>query len=85
MLDGCGLEVAQAHLFDRPTPLEGEDGMEDWLRMFCASFFESLPAAERNERIREAAARLRPALYRDGVWTMDYRRLRVVAVKRGSR
>ena len=27
------------------------------------------------------AVRLRPAMYRDGGWTIDYRRLRVIAVK----
>jgi hypothetical protein len=25
--------------------------------------------------------RLRPVLYRDGIWTVDYRRLRVVAIR----
>jgi hypothetical protein len=25
---------------------------------------------------------LRPALYRDGIWTVDYRRIRVVAARR---
>ena len=81
LLERCGLEVRQASLFDRPTPLEGENGMEDWLRMFCGVFFRDLAADRYDEKIKETIARLRPVLQRDGVWTVDYRRLRVVAVK----
>ena len=33
------------------------------------------------KRLQELVARLRPTQYRDGVWTLDYRRLRVVAIK----
>jgi trans-aconitate 2-methyltransferase len=36
LLERHGLEVRDASLFDRPTPLEGEEGMENWLRMFHA-------------------------------------------------
>jgi trans-aconitate methyltransferase len=76
VLERHGLEVRQAALFDRPTPLEGENAMEDWLEMFCGSF---LPGEKR----REVVDRLRPQCYRDGVWTVDYRRLRVLAVAVG--
>ena len=70
LLEKCGLQVTQAILFDRPTALEGEDGMEDWIRMYCGPHLA-----------QDIAARLRPILYRDGVWTVDYRRLRIVARK----
>ncbi len=78
VLERHGLEVRQALLFDRPTPLEGENAMgenamEDWLEMFCESFLAG-------EKRQEVVDRLRPRCYRDGVWTVDYRRLRVVAV-----
>lgn len=79
-LEQNGLEVRQALLFDRPTPLEGENGLEDWLRMFCMPYFTNLRPAERQEAISRIVERLRPKLYRDSVWTLDYRRLRVVAV-----
>jgi trans-aconitate methyltransferase len=81
LLERNGLEVRQASLFDRPTPVEGEQGIEDWLRMFGAGYFHALTADQAREAITQLAARLRPALYRDGVWTLDYRRLRIVAVK----
>jgi len=80
-LERHGLEVSRAELFDRPTALEGENGMEDWLRMFCGSFFKGMPAAEATAKMRQVVDLLRPERYRDGVWTVDYRRLRVLALK----
>jgi trans-aconitate methyltransferase len=80
-LERHGFDVGQCGLFDRPTPLEGEDAIEDWLEMFCGSFFNDLPPELRREKMGEVIARLRPTQYHDGVWTLDYRRLRVVAVK----
>lgn len=73
VLEQNGLEPQQAWLIDRPTPVEGEDGMEDWLAMF-ARFAPK-------DRLREVAEKLRATHYRDGVWTLDYRRLRIVAHK----
>jgi trans-aconitate methyltransferase len=81
LLERHGLEIGQAFLFDRPTPLEGENGLEHWLRMFCRAYFRGLSAEETAQRIATLTARLRPTLYRDGVWTLDYRRLRIVASK----
>ena len=80
LLERHGLEVRQASLFDRPTPIEGEHGMEDWIQMFCGSYLRDLSADGAKEKVREVVAYLRPKLYREGVWTLDYRRLRVVAV-----
>jgi trans-aconitate methyltransferase len=80
LLERHGLEVQQASLFHRPTPVEGERGMEDWLGMFCGNYFKQLSAKEAERKVQELVEYLRPKLYRDGVWTLDYRRLRVVAV-----
>jgi trans-aconitate methyltransferase len=73
LLEWHGFEVAFATLFDRPTRVEGEDGLEDWLAMFAGSMLESA------EVRREVANRLRPTMFRDGAWMIDYRRLRVIA------
>jgi SAM-dependent methyltransferase len=81
LLEQHGLQVRHAELFDRPTPLEGENAMEDWLRMFCGSFFKGTSIEDATAKMREVVRLLRPELYRDGVWTVDYRRLRVVAFK----
>jgi len=55
--------------------------MEDWLRMFCGKFLENMPADDVSAKIREVVELLRLEGYRDGVWSVDYRRLRVLAVK----
>ncbi len=81
LLERHRLEVREARLFDRPTQVEEEDGMENWLRMFCGRYFEGLSVEGTQEKIRELVDILRPDRYRDGVWTLDYRRLRVAAVK----
>jgi trans-aconitate 2-methyltransferase len=79
VLEGGGLDVAFAALFDRPTPLEGEGGLRDWVAMFAGEYLGGLPAAKRDEFLRRAEEAARPVLYRDGAWVADYRRLRVVA------
>jgi trans-aconitate methyltransferase len=77
LIEHHGLETRQAWLIDRPTPVEGEDGMEDWLAVFARDIVDQ-------PQRRMVAQKLRPANYRDGVWTVDYRRLRIVAHKTAS-
>jgi len=74
LLERYGLETGTAVLFPRPTAIEGESGLRDWLKMFTSSFVseDCIPELERT---------LRPKLYRDGVWTIDYVRLRITARK----
>jgi trans-aconitate methyltransferase len=82
ILEHHGFEVRAANLFDRPTPLEGEDGMENWLRMFTGSYWRHLPPDRADGVVRQLVDRLRPTLYHAGIWTVDYRRLRVQCVRR---
>lgn len=85
VLERAGLEVTFAILFDRPTPLEGgETGLRTWVEMFCGFYLARVPAERREEYLRHVEAETRPALFRDGGWTADYRRLRVIAVRRGA-
>ena len=74
LLEAHGLEVTNAALFPRPTPVEGETGLRDWIAMFCSSFV----SPERVPAIEDA---LRGRLYREGIWYIDYVRLRICAVK----
>jgi len=81
LLERAGFEVRYATLFDRPTVVEGENGLDDWLVMFGGKMFGGI-SDERKREIRIAVAdKLRPQCFRDGNWTLDYRRLRVVAVR----
>jgi trans-aconitate methyltransferase len=85
LLEKCGFEVRVAQTFDRWTKLEHpERGLREWIEMFAGAYFEGIPAGEREPLLREMEARLRPALYCDGAWFADYRRLRVEAVRAGS-
>jgi trans-aconitate methyltransferase len=76
VLERHGLEARFATLFDRPVALEGgEQGLAKWLDMFGKPFDagpEFVPLVEEHARAK---------LYREAGWTMDYRRLRVMAVK----
>jgi trans-aconitate methyltransferase len=83
ILERNGLEVGFATLFDRPTPLEdGEQGLRNWLQMFAGSFLAPLDDARRETVLDEVQQRLRRELWHDNQWVVDYRRIRVVAVKR---
>lgn len=81
ILEAQGLEVHSTVLFDRPTLLEGEAGLENWLRQFSWYHFEALPGSERSDTVKQVVQELRPLLFRDGNWYGDYRRLRVIASK----
>jgi trans-aconitate methyltransferase len=81
LLEERGFEVRLARVFERPTPLEGESGMENWLHQFKSYYFEDLPPEARRRAIAEVIERLRPDLYTKEGWVADYRRLQVVAVR----
>jgi trans-aconitate methyltransferase len=82
LLERLGLETISAVLFDRPTLLDGgEAGLSLWLEMFGDSFFANIPPETRQQIVAGIEERLRPALFRDGSWYADYRRLRIVAIR----
>jgi trans-aconitate methyltransferase len=81
LLEAAGFEVRFATLFDRPTTVPGENGLDDWLVMFGGKLFAGIGEERQREIRREVADRLRPVMFREGNWIVDYRRLRVAAVK----
>jgi trans-aconitate 2-methyltransferase len=82
LLEQQGLEVQAAWLFDRPTLLEGEDGMANWLLMFGAGMLRGLTTDMSTRVTAQAERTLRATNYQDGKWFADYRRIRIVAIKR---
>lgn len=82
LLERHGFEVRYATVFDRPTALDGPDGLADWLDVFGDSLFAPLTDDERDAVVTAVEDRLREELYDpdDEAWTADYRRLRFVAV-----
>jgi hypothetical protein len=57
--------------------------MANWLRMFGGPYLNHVAEGRRERAIRRVEEILRPGLYRQGVWYIDYRRLRVMARKTG--
>lgn len=83
LLENLGLTVDLAHCFDRPTPLEGgEQGFQRWLNTFANGILSVLTPSERENVLSYMEQTLKPKLFLDERWVMDYRRIRVVAFKR---
>lgn len=81
-LEKQGFDVTLCVLFDRPTLLEdGEAGLANWLQMFASSLLAQVSTEQLPQVIQSVEERLKPILYKDGNWTADYRRIRVVAIK----
>jgi trans-aconitate methyltransferase len=85
LLERHGFVVHYAALFERPTPLEGEEGLRNWLRMFADHIMQTVPAEAYEAIIPDTEQRLRPVLYQDGGWMADYVRLRVIATWKGAK
>lgn len=77
-----GLEVRLAALFDRPTALaDGAEGLRNWIAMFGGEYLATAGQSRREDFLRRIEDTLRPRLFRDGQWWLDYRRLRIAACK----
>lgn len=85
LLEKHGLEVQQAALFDRPTPLEdGERGLRTWMEMFGSPIFKGGAEEKREALMDEVEREARARLFQGGQWVLDYRRLRVLAGKQSD-
>ncbi|MCT1905017.1 class I SAM-dependent methyltransferase [Oceanobacillus sojae] len=82
LMEQIGFNVTFAQHFDRPTPLEGDKGLRNWMKMFCGNIFENQPAAVQEHVMIQVENNLKEALYQNGQWVADYKRLRVVGVKK---
>ena len=79
-LEHAGFVATSMERFPRPTPLPGDVG--DWLETFAGSFLDLFPGNQRAQVIDELRELLRPSLLNDeGVWVLDYVRLRFAATK----
>lgn len=81
ILERHGLKVLYATLFDRKTELTGENGMKDWIEMFIVQPFKGLDKSLKDEIILETVQNVKPILYKDGIWYVDYVRIRLKAQK----
>ncbi|MFR8089362.1 MAG: class I SAM-dependent methyltransferase [Lachnospirales bacterium] len=84
LLEHAGFKVVWAHLFDRWTQQSTQDGLSDWIHMFVKKPFENLSENVVTQIIQEANEELRPVLYQEGHWYIDYVRIRIKAIKEVS-
>ena len=79
-LEAAGFVVDSIALIPRPTPLPGD--VRAWLETFGESFLSAVPPESLGALLDEVADALRPDLLgADGIWRVDYVRLRVHAHK----
>ncbi|GIW08023.1 MAG: methyltransferase type 11 [Dehalococcoidia bacterium] len=81
VLERAGFEIELLHCFPRPTPLEGEDGLAEWYRIFAGDFLALAPPNARAAVTKRAAALAASSQWIDGRWIADYHRLRFRAFR----
>lgn len=81
LMEEAGFRVTFAQHFDRPTQLDGEEGLKNWIAMFGHLLFDGIPEQTKNDIIANVEANVKDSLYRDGNWIADYKRIRVIGVK----
>lgn len=80
-LTDAGFNIVSIEHYERPTTLIGEDGIRNWLEMFSNNMFENLTNHEKETIYTECERILRPKLYKENGWIVDYWRLRFIAQK----
>ena len=81
LMERMGFTVTFAEYFDRPTPLIGEEGLNNWIQMFSNEIFESLNENTKQNIIKNTENNLKSVLHDGETWIADYKRIRVVGVK----
>ncbi|WP_246234942.1 class I SAM-dependent methyltransferase [Bacillus aquiflavi] len=81
LLEQAGFTVDTIELYDRPTELDGKEGLRNWLDMFSQSLLAHLTEKENQTVYDTTEKKLAEKLYHKGKWIADYRRLRVTARK----
>jgi len=82
MLEQAGFRVERALLLERPTCCRnGEAGLREWIRMFVQQPFRQMEHRMARAVVEEVEEELRPHLFHDGNWYVDYVRIRWKAVK----
>lgn len=81
LMEEVGFTVTFAHHFERPTPLEGEHGLRNWIEMFAGSILAEQPDTIKEQVMSGVEQNLRDVLFQNGQWIADYKRLRVMGIK----
>ncbi|MDD3265935.1 MAG: class I SAM-dependent methyltransferase [Burkholderiales bacterium] len=81
IIEKNNIQVIYAQLFERPTPLDGEEGLRNWIKMFRNNVLEQINPENHEEFFKLVEEYARPKLYINGKWSADYVRLRMIAIK----
>lgn len=81
LMEDAGFRVTFAEHFDRTTPLDGEHGLRNWIKMFGNTFFEGIDEERTESIITKVENNLKGILYINGKWIADYKRIRVMGLK----
>lgn len=81
LMEQIGFRVTFACHFDRPTPLDEDSGLRNWITMFAGEMFKNQNEFEKERLIKNVENNLRDPLFQDDRWMADYKRIRVVGIK----
>jgi trans-aconitate methyltransferase len=81
ILEKHGFRVTSAFHFDRDTFMDEGVDIINWLEMFAKQIFEGINTGKKSELIGLIKEDLSSTNKKDGKWFIDYKRLRIAAVK----
>lgn len=81
LMEDAGFNVTFAQHYERPTQLDGENGLKNWIHMFGNMLFDGIPEEKKKQIIENVEKNLKDNLYQDGNWIADYKRIRVIGIK----
>lgn len=83
LMENTGFRVVLAQHYDRPTSLNGIDGLKNWIKMFGDSFFINIKDDMKNRIITNVVNHLKESLFDEKTnnWIADYKRIRVIGIK----
>jgi len=81
LMEEVGFRVTFAQHYDRPTQLDGNNGLKNWITMFGNHLFNGIPEKAKNEIVIKVESNLKETLSKDGNWIADYKRIRVIGEK----
>jgi trans-aconitate methyltransferase len=87
VLEHIGFVVHSGSWFPRPSPMpdsEGQSGIVSWLEIFASSLLDAVPSEKRATFKALVEREARAKLFREGIWLIDYVRLRVGAARPGT-
>lgn len=81
LMEEVGFSVTFAQHFDRPTALDGDNGLKNWIEMFGSDLFIGIAKNKKDDIITKVESKLKEGLYQEGRWIADYKRIRVIGIK----